>query len=181
MAQAKDTVSRRVDELGLREAAVTTRDEDIIVEVPGSNEQSFRDIKETIRRTARLEFKMDDDARSEADFGQAALTADDLPEGEGIAQYQEVAPDGLDANAHRKSAKAWYARISCQPPKYATESMSDCLGCFKARTKLPQSVPDDHLDRLPRGASMSRSTAPCACSVQAGRLANSCTSTRAPS
>ncbi|MGH7437041.1 MAG: hypothetical protein ACRENE_15310, partial [Polyangiaceae bacterium] len=36
VAQAKDTVSRRVDELGLREAAVTTRDEDIIVEVPGS-------------------------------------------------------------------------------------------------------------------------------------------------
>jgi len=83
VAQAKDTVSRRVDELGLREASVTTRDEDIIVEVPGSNEQSFRDIKETIRRTARLEFKMVDDAGSSAVF---ALKPDDLPDGEGIAR-----------------------------------------------------------------------------------------------
>jgi preprotein translocase subunit SecD len=144
VAQAKDTVSRRVDELGLREAAVTTRDEDIIVEVPGNNEQSFRDIKETIRRTARLEFKMVDDSGSDAVFGQAALKADDLPEGEGIAQYQEVAPDGLDANSHRKQAKAWYARISCQPPKYAAESMSDCLGRFKEWTKT-LNVPDDHV------------------------------------
>jgi preprotein translocase subunit SecD len=143
VAQAKDTVSRRVDELGLREAAVTTRDEDIIVEVPGSNEQSFRDIKETIRRTARLEFKMVDDAGSAAVFGPPALKVDDLPDGEGIAVYDEGAPDGLDANGHRKQAKANYARMSCQPPKYASESMNDCLGRFKAWTKT-LSVPDDH-------------------------------------
>jgi preprotein translocase subunit SecD len=144
VAQAKDTVSRRVDELGLREAAVTNRDEDIIVEVPGSDEQSFRDIKETIRRTARLEFKMVDDAGSEKVFGPPALKADDIPEGEGIAQYQEIAPDGLDASGHKKSAKAYYTRMSCQPPKYPTESMSDCLARFKAWTKT-LSVPDDHV------------------------------------
>src|SRR5580704_776020 len=143
VAQAKDTVSRRVDELGLREAAVTTRDEDIIVEVPGNNEQSFRDIKETIRRTARLEFKMVDDAGSERVFGPPALKSEDMPDGEGIAQYQEVAPDGLDGSGHRKSAKALYTRMSCQPPKYANESMSDCLGRFKAWTKT-LNVPDDH-------------------------------------
>jgi preprotein translocase subunit SecD len=143
VAQAKDTVSRRVDELGLREAAVTTRDEDIIVEVPGNNEQSFRDIKETIRRTARLEFKMVDDAGSERVFGAPALKAEDLPEGEGIAQYQEMAPDGLDGSGHRKSAKALYTRMSCQPPKYPNESMSDCLGRFKGWTKT-LNVPDDH-------------------------------------
>jgi preprotein translocase subunit SecD len=144
VAQAKDTVSRRVDELGLREAAVTTRDEDIIVEVPGSDEQSFRDIKETIRRTARLEFKMVDDTGSEKVFGPPALKSDDLPEGEGIAQYQEVAPDGLDASGHKRSAKTFYTRMSCQPPKYAAESMSECLGRFKAWTKT-LAVPDDHI------------------------------------
>jgi preprotein translocase subunit SecD len=143
VAQAKDTVSRRVDELGLREAAVTTRDEDIIVEVPGNNEQSFRDIKETIRRTARLEFKMVDDAGSEKVFGPPALKAEDLPEGEGMAPYQDMAPDGLDSTGHKKSAKALYVRMSCQPPKYPNESMSDCLGRFKAWTKT-LSVPDDH-------------------------------------
>ena len=62
--QAKDTVNRRVDELGLREASVTTRDEDIIVEVPGEDEKSFDAIKEIIRRTARLEFKMVDDEQT---------------------------------------------------------------------------------------------------------------------
>ncbi len=65
VTQAKDTVNRRVDELGLREASVTTCDEDIIVEVPGSNRAQFEEIKEIIRKTARLEFKMLDD---EADF-----------------------------------------------------------------------------------------------------------------
>jgi preprotein translocase subunit SecD len=144
VAQAKDTVSRRVDELGLREAAVNTRDEDIIVEVPGSNEDSFRDIKETIRRTARLEFKMVDDTGSDKVFGPPALKADDLPDGEGIAQYEETAPDGLDASNHRKAVRAYYARMSCQPPKYATESLTDCLGRFKAWSK-GLNVPDDHV------------------------------------
>jgi len=144
VAQAKDTVSRRVDELGLREAAVTTRDEDIIVEVPGSNEQSFRDIKETIRRTARLEFKMLDDAGSEKVFGPPALKGDELPEGEGIAQYQEIAPDGLDGTGHKKSAKGFYTRMSCQPPKYPNELMLECLGRFKAWAKT-LNVPDDHI------------------------------------
>jgi preprotein translocase subunit SecD len=144
VAQAKDTVSRRVDELGLREAAVTTRDEDIIVEVPGTDEQSFREIKDIIRRTARLEFKMVDDAGSEKAFGPPSLKNDDLPEGEGIAQYTEGAPDGLDANGHKKTVKAYYARMSCQPPKYPNETLPECLGRFRAWAKT-LSVPDDHV------------------------------------
>jgi len=167
VAQAKDTVSRRVDELGLREAAVTTRDEDIIVEVPGSNEESFRDIKDTIRRTARLEFKMVDDAASDKVFGPPALKGDELPEGEGIAQYQDIAPDGLDSSAHKKSVKGYYARMSCQPPKYPSETTSECLGRFKAWAKT-LTVPDDHTV----GPSRSNSS----------KLAGArCTSLRAPS
>ncbi|MCL2448494.1 MAG: protein translocase subunit SecD [Polyangiaceae bacterium] len=144
VAQAKETVSRRVDELGLREASVTTRDEDIIVEVPGSNEESFRDIKDTIRRTARLEFKMVDDSGSDKVFGRQALKADELPEGEGIAQYEEQAPDGLDASGHHKSTRAAYVRMSCQPPKYEHESLTDCLARLRTWTKTI-SVPDDHI------------------------------------
>jgi preprotein translocase subunit SecD len=144
VAQAKDTVSRRVDELGLREASVTTRDEDIIVEVPGSNEQSFRDIKDTIRRTARLEFKMVDEGGANKVFGPPALNNQDLPDSEGIAQYQETAPDGIDASGHKKSTGAYFARMSCQPPKYPKESLSDCLARFKGWTKT-LNVPDDHV------------------------------------
>jgi len=144
VAQAKETISRRVDELGLREASVTTRDEDIIVEVPGTDERSFREIKDIIRRTARLEFKMVDDVGSDRAFGPPALKVDDIPEGEGIAQYSEVAPDGLDASGHKKSSKAYYARMSCQPPKYPNESLTECLARFKGWAKT-LNTPDDHV------------------------------------
>ncbi|HTM46461.1 MAG TPA: protein translocase subunit SecD [Polyangiaceae bacterium] len=61
VGQAKEIILRRVDELGLREASVSTRDEDVIVEVPGEDESSFREIREIISQTARLEFKLLDD------------------------------------------------------------------------------------------------------------------------
>ncbi|HEY1697656.1 MAG TPA: protein translocase subunit SecD [Polyangiaceae bacterium] len=144
VAQAKETISRRVDELGLREAAVTTRDEDIILEVPGSDESSFADIKETIRKTARLEFKMVDDANSTKVFGPPALKEDQLPPDEGLEQRYEGAPDGLDANGKKKSATAYFVRIACQPPKYPKETMTECLQRFKSWAST-LSVPDDHV------------------------------------
>jgi preprotein translocase subunit SecD len=73
--QAKNTISDRIDGLGLREAAVTARDNDVIVEIPGADESAFDRIRNIISQTARLEFKIvDDDATY-----LASLT--DLPEG----------------------------------------------------------------------------------------------------
>jgi preprotein translocase subunit SecD len=139
--QAKETISRRVDGLGLREAAVTTRDEDIILEVPGSDEKSFNEIKDSIRETARLEFKLVDDSGTEKVLG--TLRQDEALDNDGISLFTEGVPDGLDANGHKKSVKAFYARMSCQPKKFETESLNDCLGRFRtwARTLNP---PDDH-------------------------------------
>jgi preprotein translocase subunit SecD len=126
--QAKDTVNRRVDELGLREANVTTRDEDIIVEVPGENEKTFNDIKEIIRRTARLEFKMVDDPSDF--FGK--IKDEELPSG--VSIYQENAPDGPG-----KSTLTHFARIV----KKDSESIQECHDRLKAWiATLP--VPDDH-------------------------------------
>jgi preprotein translocase subunit SecD len=144
VAQAKDTINRRIDTMGLKEAAITTRDEDIIIEVPGIDEASFREVKDTIRKTARLEFKMVDDVGSDKVFGPPALKTDDLPADEGIAQYTEGAPDGVDGSGHKKqNVKTYYARMSCQPPKYATETRSECLTRFKGWAAT-LSVPDDH-------------------------------------
>ncbi len=56
--QAREIILRRVDELGLKEAAVATRDEDIIVEVPGTDEEAFQEIRDLVGKTARLEFKL---------------------------------------------------------------------------------------------------------------------------
>jgi preprotein translocase subunit SecD len=137
--QAKETVSRRVDELGLREASVTTRDEDIIVEVPGEDEKSFDAIKEIIRRTARLEFKMVDDAQEveRAKDGKdffGRIKDEDIPEGEGIAIYTEEAPNGPG-----KRIETHFARIA----KRQNETNTQCLERFKKWVKtLP--VPDDH-------------------------------------
>jgi preprotein translocase subunit SecD len=130
VAQAKETINRRVDELGLREASVTTRDEDIIIEVPGKDKKAFDEIKEIIRRTARLEFKMVDD---EADFF-GKIADKDLPSGEGISIYTENAPAGPG-----KTVQTHFARIA----KRDKEAMTECLERFKKwGASLP--VPDDH-------------------------------------
>jgi preprotein translocase subunit SecD len=139
--QAKDTVIRRVDALALREASVTVRDEDIVVEVPGKDQKSFDSIKETIRQTARLEFKMVDD---ESDyFGK--IKDKDLPENEGISIYQENAPGGVG-----KTVQSHFARMV----KRENETMLQARDRFKKWVKSfpscsdqPQNeacLPDDH-------------------------------------
>jgi preprotein translocase subunit SecD len=134
VAQAKETVQRRIDEKGLREASVTTRDEDIIIEVPGLDKKAFDEIKDLISRTARLEFKMVDD---DADFF-AKMKDDDLPKGEGISILEENAPDGIGADGAKKSVRNHYAQMSLREG----ETMEDCRQRFKKWVAtLP--VPDD--------------------------------------
>ena len=130
VSQAKDTVLRRVDELGLREASITTRDEDIIVEVPGEDKKTFDDIKETIRKVARLEFKMVDDTSDI--FGK--IKDEELPSGEGISIFQETAPDGPG-----KTTQNHFARIV----KKDGETMVQARERFKKWTST-LNVPDDH-------------------------------------
>ena len=92
--QAKNTVHKRIDELGLREANLSQRDEDIIVEVPGQNQEAFKGIKEIIAKTARLEFKLVDDT---ADFFKDAPAARDQAMKDAAAKV-EKARAALDAN-----------------------------------------------------------------------------------
>lgn len=73
--QARQTIENRIDEMGLREAAVRTRETDIIVEVPGASDADFERIVSIIERTAQLKFQIEDDG---SDFVQN-LT--DLPAG----------------------------------------------------------------------------------------------------
>ncbi len=130
VAQAKETVNRRVDGMGLREASVTTRDEDIIIEVPGNDDKAFEDIKKTVSETARLEFKLLDDENDF--FGKIKDT--DLPEGENLDIRFEEAPAGAG-----KRVKTHFARMM----KRDNETMQKCLERFRAWVKtLP--VPDDH-------------------------------------
>src|SRR5579862_3040844 len=77
-------------------------------------------------------------------FGPPALKSEDLPEGEGIAQYQATEPNGVDASGRKKSTGSYYLRMSCQPPKYAKETLTECLARFKAWTAT-LNAPDDHV------------------------------------
>ncbi len=133
VSQAKDTVAKRVDELGLKETGVATRDEDIIVEVPGQNEKAFAEIRDIIRRTARLEFKMVDDTTDF--FGR--VDAKSIPESESIELRQESAPDGLQGKKELNKSVT-YARIMMREK----ESLDECKTRFK-RWVDTLGVPDD--------------------------------------
>ncbi|MCC6644364.1 MAG: protein translocase subunit SecD [Polyangiaceae bacterium] len=131
VSQAKDTVGRRVDELGLREASVTVRDEDIIVEVPGQDERAFKEIREIVSKTARLEFKMVDDT---VDFMARYYKSDVVKDMPGLRFGKETAPVGPG-----KTNQITVAQLLKQP----NETMKD------ARARMKQwiatlEVPSDH-------------------------------------
>ncbi|MGZ3450233.1 MAG: protein translocase subunit SecD [Polyangiales bacterium] len=135
VGQAKKTVENRVDELGLREAAITTRDEDIIIEVPGEDEKTFEEIKQIVSQTARLEFKIVDD---EGDFfGKLDEYAHPMPEGGSL--QNELAPNGLSPSGSVKQTPSHFVRLI----KKKDETMGDALKRFKAWVATV-GVPDDH-------------------------------------
>jgi preprotein translocase subunit SecD len=142
VAQAREIIHRRIDDLGLREASVSSRDEDVIVEVPGEDESQFATIREIISQTARLEFKLLDD---ETDFmGDVAkkVAKESLPEGLEFAR--ENAPVGLDENGDQISKTITYAymkRKKGADGKYS-ESAKDCLTRFKEWAATLQPPPD---------------------------------------
>jgi len=110
VAQAREIILRRVDELGLREASVSTRDEDIIVEVPGEDEASFATIREIISQTARLEFKLLDDENDYLTQVARSATPESLPDG--LEFKQEVAPVGVDESGDIKTKPVTFALLT---------------------------------------------------------------------
>ena len=123
--QARETISNRIDEMGLREASVMTRDTDIVVELPGASEEQFQQMREIIARTARLEFKVVDDL---ADFVQG-LT--DLPEG--IERASEVVSAGED----NPSAVTYYLTAS-------GEGSRERLQAYVVSLRDAGQIPADH-------------------------------------
>ena len=137
VTQAKETINRRVDELGLREASVVVRGEDIIVEVPGEDEKSFQEIRDIISRTARLEFKILDDDQDFIGSLRSRRNEIVVPEGlsiEGISlDNQENAPVGPG-----KTNPIHYASIL----KGENETMAEALVRLKSYLEL-FGVPND--------------------------------------
>ncbi|TVR03047.1 MAG: protein translocase subunit SecD [Deltaproteobacteria bacterium] len=77
--QAIETIRRRIDALGVAEPSLSRRGEtDIIVQLPGLNEEQFEQAKELIGTTAQLQFKMVHPQ------DRTFFTTVDLPEREGV-------------------------------------------------------------------------------------------------
>ena len=139
VGQAKEIISRRVDDLGLREAAVSTREEDVIVEVPGQDESAFKEIRDIIGQTARLEFKLLDD---EADFfGPLRLSADKTSLPEGVGFRQETVSVGQDPEGDVRRKTVTYAVMNKREKETAKESLER----FKAWTATLTPPPDREL------------------------------------
>ena len=133
--QAKETIARRIDGMGVKEVSPSVRDEDVIVEVPGNQEKEFDRIREIISETARLEFKLLDD---EVDFfGQFVNQTEGLPKG--LRFEQENAPIGKAENGATKTKPSFYARIG----RLEGESMEEALKRFREwAATLP--IDEDH-------------------------------------
>jgi preprotein translocase subunit SecD len=139
VGQAKEIILRRVDELGLREASVSTRDEDIIVEVPGQDEAGFKEIRDIISQTARLEFKLLDD---EVDFfGPMRDSADKTSLPEGIGFQQETVTVGQDSEGDLKRKTSTYATID----RRDEETSKEALTRFREWTDTLTPPPDREL------------------------------------
>ncbi|HEV8245267.1 MAG TPA: protein translocase subunit SecD, partial [Polyangiaceae bacterium] len=135
VGQAREIIHRRVDELGLREAAVSTRDEDIIVEVPGEDEKSFATIRDIISQTARLEFKLLDDDTDFFGKVREAASPESLPQGlEFLGERASIGKDGEDT----KTKQIIYAFLK----KGEKETMQQALQRFKEWVATLEVPPD---------------------------------------
>jgi preprotein translocase subunit SecD len=135
VGQAREIIHRRVDELGLREAAISTRDEDIIIEVPGSDEASFANIREIISQTARLEFKLLDD---ETDFfGEVRAHAKEETLPEGLEFLGESAPIGKDPQTGEIRTKQNTYVFVKRGPKETSQQALERLKSWVATLELP--------------------------------------------
>jgi preprotein translocase subunit SecD len=121
--QARETIENRVDGLGLREAAVTAQNTDIIVEVPGADQAVFDRIREIISKTARLEFQIVDD---ESTFVSGLS---DLPEG--VTKQSEYVSAGT-------SKPQVPSTFLLSRGKEARKTLVDYIEKLKSEGKLPE-------------------------------------------
>jgi preprotein translocase subunit SecD len=123
--QARETITNRIDEMGLREAAVMTRDTDIVIELPGATEEQFAQVREVIARTARLEFKIVDD------LGTFVRDLRDLPEG--IERASEI----VSAGTEHPQVVSFYLLAT-------GEGARERLERYVQQLETAGQIPDDH-------------------------------------
>jgi len=140
--QAVRTVRERIDEKGISEPNVVSKGDQIIVELPGLDQESIRRVKDIISRTAKLEFKVVDDgdpfmrsvyARVFEDIkkhnpgkSDEAINEERLTTAEGIG----VGIDGWDHDASGKRFSDWFLTAKDRQRSFPVEEAKK-RGCYR--------------------------------------------------
>jgi preprotein translocase subunit SecD len=143
LEQAVRTVRERIDERGIAEPSVVTKGDQVIVELPGLDQEAIRRVKDIIQRTAKLEFKMVDDGdpfmesvykrvyeeiqkdhpgKSDEEIQEDRLTTE--PEGIGV---------GIDGWDHEESGtqfRDWYLTAKDRDELFSVEEARK-RGCYR--------------------------------------------------
>ncbi len=129
--QARETISNRIDAIGLKEASIVAQGTDIIVEVPGTDQSSFDRIRDIISQTAKLEFKIVDD---ESDF---------------VAGLDKL-PEGIEQQVEYPSAGEKNPRVESTFLVARGEEARQKLAAYAESLREAGSIPEGHEIRLGR-------------------------------
>ena len=140
--QAVRTVRERIDEKGIAEPNVVSKGDQIIVELPGLDQESIRRVKDIISRTAKLEFKVVDDgdqfmrsvyARTYEDVKKNNPGKDDDAISEGRLTTKEGIGVGIDGWDHDETGKRfsdWYLTAKDRERSFTIEEAKK-RGCYR--------------------------------------------------
>ena len=125
LEQAIRTVRERINEKGVADPSVISKGDQILVELPGIDQVQIEEVKELIRRTAKLEFKIVDDG---SDFMQKLYSHvfnDPKAKEEGISV-------DIDRWTHDETGKVFtdFYLSAADREKFLSNAEADELGCL---------------------------------------------------
>ena len=150
LTQAVRTVRERIDERGVAEPDVVTKGDQIIVELPGLDQDAIKRVKDIIQRTAKLEFKIVEDGSPfmqkvyahgyeeiQKDHPELAKLAPDQQRQQVQKQHLTTEPDGIgvgiDRWEHDKSGKTfndWYLTAKDRDETFSIKQARE-RGCYR--------------------------------------------------
>ena len=129
LSQAVKTIRDRINGRGVAEPTVITKGDQIIVELPGLDEEAINHVKDIIARTAKLEFKIvDEKSEYMRSLYNRIKDGDPLAVRDNIASY-------IDQWRHDDSAKNYsdyYLTAPQEKEEYLEPAEAELRGCIAA-------------------------------------------------
>ena len=132
LEQAIGTIKDRVDRYGVAEPTIIKKGDDIVVELPGLNEEEIERVKHIIDRTAQLEFKMVDENSEFMKKVAAKASVDEKAKELGI----EVDTDHW-MNEETGQSYTDYALVAKDRKQQLTREEAQKEGCYRKDKETP--------------------------------------------